>query len=108
MASRCQRKEGTGIGFPPGFVIVADGEDDFGLGLECHKILIDVTTRGVRRGKITTHSEPYTVATGSRFFGRQLRRGFYKAGKKKTRLRFAKDLLFGCYISARCSFALTF
>ena len=56
-------------GFPPRFVTVADGEDDFGVWIEGHEFLIDVATRGVKGGEIAAHVMCETVLTGFGFFG---------------------------------------
>ena len=56
-------------GFPPRFVAVADGEDDFGFGVEGHEVLIDVAARGVEGGEIAAHVVCDAVLTGFGFFG---------------------------------------
>ena len=56
--------------FPPRFVAVTDGEDDFGFWVEGHEVLIDVAARGVEGGEIAAHVVCDAGLTGLGFFGR--------------------------------------
>ena len=63
------------------FVTVANGEDDFGLSIDFHQVLIDVTAGGVDRGKITRRRSYIKSPRDLGFFRGQMQIGFQKIRK---------------------------
>ena len=55
VARRRLHAQSAGEGPPPGVVAVADGQDDFGLGVERHEVRVDVAAGGVDRGEVAAH-----------------------------------------------------